>query len=157
VPWLNADSKMYAHPKMRAAGLEAMGLWLMGGTYSADVLTDGHVPDWIVQSWPGGPELAQRLIDAELWEPAPGGYQVLEDGIWRVSRLKYGDSRQSVAPDLRAIVYERDGHACRSCGCRDDLTVDHIYPWSLGGTDDLDNLQTLCRSCNSKKGAKVGI
>ena len=76
MPWLNADSKMYAHPKMRAAGLEAMGLWLMGGTYAADVLTDGHVPDWIVQSWPGGPELAQKLITAGLWEPAEGGYQV---------------------------------------------------------------------------------
>jgi hypothetical protein len=148
---------MYAHPKMRAAGLEAMGLWLMGGTYAADVLTDGHVPDWIVQSWPGGHELAQRLIDAGLWEQADGGFRMVPSEHWRIARIRWGGSRQSVAADLRAIVYERDGFACLRCGARDDLTVDHIHPWSKGGTEELENLQTLCRSCNSRKGAKVGV
>lgn len=33
----------------------------------------------------------------------------------------------------------------------DDLTVDHIVPKALGGTDSRDNLQVLCRSCNSAK------
>ena len=33
------------------------------------------------------------------------------------------------------------------------LTVDHIKPRSLGGTDELDNLQILCRQCNSRKGS----
>jgi 5-methylcytosine-specific restriction endonuclease McrA len=32
------------------------------------------------------------------------------------------------------------------------MTVDHIIPRSRGGTDDLDNLQTLCTKCNSIKG-----
>ena len=34
-------------------------------------------------------------------------------------------------------------------------TRDHIFPRSLGGSDDLDNLRLLCRPCNSKKGARV--
>lgn len=29
--------------------------------------------------------------------------------------------------------------------------ADHIKPESWGGETSLDNLQTLCRSCNSKK------
>ena len=108
MPWLNADSKMYAHPKMRAAGLEAMGLWLMGGTYSADVLTDGHVPDWIVQSWPSGPELAQRLIDAELWEPAPGGYQVLSWAEYQRTKEQVEAERKK-ARERKAEWREKNG------------------------------------------------
>ena len=32
---------------------------------------------------------------------------------------------------------------------------DAIHPYSLGGEDTFDNLQTLCRPCNSRKGARV--
>ena len=35
-----------------------------------------------------------------------------------------------------------------------DLCADHIVPESKGGITALENLQTRCRSCNSKKGAK---
>jgi 5-methylcytosine-specific restriction endonuclease McrA len=33
-------------------------------------------------------------------------------------------------------------------------SVDHIVPRSQGGTDEDDNLQLLCRSCNSSKGGR---
>lgn len=36
----------------------------------------------------------------------------------------------------------------------DQATIDHIVPVSLGGTNRLENLQTLCRSCNIKKSNK---
>lgn len=32
------------------------------------------------------------------------------------------------------------------------LTVDHIHPKSLGGSDELENLQPMCYGCNQKKG-----
>lgn len=51
-------------------------------------------------------------------------------------------------------VWDRDGWTCKGCGTHVNLTVDHIVPWSAGGSDELDNLQTLCRSCNSRKGAR---
>lgn len=45
---------------------------------------------------------------------------------------------------------------CLACG-KDDvlLTVDHVIPVSMGGSNDISNLQPLCQSCNSSKGTKV--
>lgn len=47
------------------------------------------------------------------------------------------------------------GNICLGCHRRGDevlLTRDHIIPLSAGGTHTTDNIQPLCRSCNSKKG-----
>jgi 5-methylcytosine-specific restriction endonuclease McrA len=36
------------------------------------------------------------------------------------------------------------------------MTIDHIIPKSKGGTNDLENLQPMCNSCNAKKADKFG-
>lgn len=51
----------------------------------------------------------------------------------------------------RQRILDRDGHKCTQCGATDDLTMDHITPRSKGGDGADDNLQTLCRRCNSSK------
>lgn len=55
---------------------------------------------------------------------------------------------------LRFEILRRDGHTCRYCGGSSPdvkLTIDHVVPQSLGGTDDPTNLVTACTSCNAGK------
>lgn len=56
-----------------------------------------------------------------------------------------------VSDKTREFIFNRDNYKCKKCGSPDDPTIDHIYPRTLGGLSDLDNLRTLCRSCNSKR------
>lgn len=45
--------------------------------------------------------------------------------------------------------------SCVTCWNKENLTIDHIFPFSKWWTDDISNLQILCKSCNSKKSNKI--
>ena len=70
---------------------------------------------------------------------------------WERMKAAGGEISQKV----RAFVYARDGFRCLYCETSDDLSIDHIFPVCLGGTNALTNLQTLCRPCNSRKKDRV--
>ena len=78
-----------------------------------------------------------------------------EIGYTKTSRPGRTKARNKISAALRTAVYERDGYACVACNSRRQLSLDHIHPYSLGGGDTLENLQTLCKRCNSSKGVKV--
>jgi 5-methylcytosine-specific restriction endonuclease McrA len=55
------------------------------------------------------------------------------------------------AKDWETIL-DRFNYICLRCGGSSvRLTIDHIIPVSKGGTNDTDNLQPLCKPCNSFK------
>jgi hypothetical protein len=64
--------------------------------------------------------------------------------------------RPSISDKVRRQVYERDGWKCVECERSDQLTVDHKWPYSRGGSNALDNLQTLCEPCNASKNDRIG-
>jgi 5-methylcytosine-specific restriction protein A len=59
---------------------------------------------------------------------------------------------------IRRQVLVRDAWKCvscgRVCGDRGEAHVDHVVPKSAGGTDTLENLQTMCVRCHSAKTAR---
>jgi hypothetical protein len=54
----------------------------------------------------------------------------------------------------RKEVYKRDRYTCQNCGREGgphgdaELHAHHVVPKASGGSDDLSNLQTLCKRCH---------
>ena len=63
-----------------------------------------------------------------------------------------------IRASIRWQVFERDDFRCVACGATAldgaILHVDHILPRSKGGTDTMENFQTLCQTCNIGKSNK---
>jgi 5-methylcytosine-specific restriction endonuclease McrA len=57
-------------------------------------------------------------------------------------------------PEWLALL-EASGGVCLACGTDEDLSVDHVVPLSLGGSNTIENIQPLCVACNCEKGATV--
>lgn len=64
--------------------------------------------------------------------------------------------REPISPDLRAAVLLRDRHRCVICGSTEELAIDHVHPVAAGGVSRIENLQTLCRPCNTSKKDRDG-
>ena len=87
--WLKVDDTLHSHPKARRAGLTAVGLWAMSGSYCMSYKTDGFIPEWFVHGWPDGLTLARRLVDVGLWSDA------VQDGEKGWSFHDWGDYQPS--------------------------------------------------------------
>jgi hypothetical protein len=60
----------------------------------------------------------------------------------------------AVSKRLRFEILRRDNHQCHYCGAKAPdvlITVDHVIPTTLGGSDDPSNLVAACGPCNSGK------
>ena len=63
-------------------------------------------------------------------------------------------SRRTWSHTARKIIYNQAGGCCQLCGREIDyceMTLDHIYPLSMGGKDEMENLQCTCKTCNEFK------
>ena len=73
--WFKVDDNFYDHPKVDDLSLEAVGVWLLCGTYSARHLTDGLVPTRRAQRMGATETVIGELVDAGLWHEVDDGYQ----------------------------------------------------------------------------------
>lgn len=81
------------------------------------------------------------------------------DFVTRYKAIRNSSSGFIKRANIRAYIFERDDYACRGCGCKEKLTVDHILSvymaakgkFPLSQLNTADNLQTLCSTCNERK------
>ena len=68
-----------------------------------------------------------------------------------VKRKDYQNGNQKDFYNTKAYVLNRDGYKCQKCKTtKGKLHVHHIIFRSQGGTDDPNNLTTLCKICHDK-------
>lgn len=79
-------------------------------------------------------------------------YKRITGKDWKPTFFKGGYHKGNIPQSLRLAVFRRDDFQCVRCGAETNLCADHIIPESKGGKTILENLQTLCRTCNAKKG-----
>lgn len=83
--------------------------------------------------------------------------QVISEKAYELGISLVKSRRGWLSSGLRYDVMARAGFKCQCCGespKKDNdvvLNIDHIVPVSLGGSDDFQNLQCLCRLCNTTK------
>lgn len=73
--------------------------------------------------------------------------------------------RPPLSRNLVKYLAERDGTACGICRKAIDVTkpaadggpsIDHVIPWSMGGSDDPANLRLAHLTCNVRRGNRGG-
>lgn len=106
-----------------------------------------------------------RKIKPEKEKEAQRKYAKTENGKLKEARVKHNRrSNSNKSPcTLTTIqwkkILESQGNKCAICGkrfCKSrPPTKDHIVPLSKGGGFTFENVQALCRSCNSSKCAAL--
>jgi hypothetical protein len=107
MPWFRMDDKFHGHPKVIAAGNEAIGLWARCGTYAAEHSTDGFISEEIAVLYgacdtgsrrnpgTGKPEtLAETLVRTRLWRRVRGGWKMPDFLDYNPSREEVVDKRK---------------------------------------------------------------
>ena len=78
-------------------------------------------------------------------------------GKWQGQGSRHERGYGAAWVKLRLTILNRDAYLCQHCLADGRPTtatdVDHIKPKAKGGTDDDDNLQSLCRPCHDAKTA----
>ena len=65
-------------------------------------------------------------------------------------------SRINIPQSVRKYILQRNNYQCQGCGKKQTqtkLNIDHIVALAKGGSNDISNLQVLCRQCNQTKKA----
>lgn len=156
------DDRFLGDPQMLDAGDDGQLLLIHGILYSLRHGLGGFVPAGalsLLTLSKRPKKIAARLVDAGLWQQGANGWWVTDwnSYLWPAEPKARGEMRrawEAMAWKVRPDVLKRDGYRCVQCGATERLEADHITPLALGGTNDMDNLQTLCRPCNASKGAR---
>lgn len=89
----------------------------------------------------------------------------LKNNIYNTFGDEKEDEKQenvrTISGKTRLDVFERDDYRCQMCGRTVDdgikLHIDHIVPFSKGGSNEMDNLQVLCHECNLAKHDRMDL
>lgn len=93
-------------------------------------------------------EQFRSFYDACVNRPPPGGPPIFPG-------QSEPPSRDELTDQEKQQLFRRDGNQCLACGATKYLQADHVHAVYFAGSNRLDNLQTLCKICNGRKGTRT--
>ena len=71
--------------------------------------------------------------------------------------VRVGECREAIPLYVRTAVWYRDHGRCEHCGesVQGQWEMDHIYPWSAGGSNSTANLRVLCPAHNQERSNRM--
>ncbi len=103
-----------------------------------------------------------RLVD--VWQETSGHRQVFKfklEIIDQQSELNanpyaFVDHDRVIPSSVKLEVWKRDKGSCVKCGSKENLHLDHIIPYSQGGSSKSgENIQILCSKHNLEKRDRI--
>ena len=135
----NANSEKY-RKEMRSVDWNDLYKKYHGNTYNSKVLED---------------KTSELMANEEVTDKKGIYEYVLSGENPEVARKL---SKRTFSQRDKRTVYERQKGYCAICGEYhpiEEMAADHIKPWWNGGTTTIDNLQMVCKKCNSRKGGMI--
>jgi len=133
MPYFPVDDDMPFHPKVLAAGNEAIGMWARAGGLCKKFATGGEVSHEMVASL-GPKKLAEKLVRAGLWVAIDGGYRFHD---WKqqagnddadVEKARVEQNRQRNAARQRAYRERHAGSNAKDNGVTNAPVTDTPSP-----------------------------
>lgn len=159
MPYLPMDENFADHPKNDVLSDGAFRLHVAGLLFCSRFPAHGYVPASRIC------HLVPRYRRESLTELLDAGVVKAVEHGFRFTHTPLGDERRAAVERIRAtdrrrwsqIVFARDAYRCVQCGAADDLTLDHVVPLlhDDSARTSADDFATLCRPCNSRKGALI--
>lgn len=139
-----------AYVSLRDAAVKSENRGVAGGPVQVDPFGRSPTGRLMVQVTPF--MYADVLADGTVSKTHRGQTRLLQFHKRRAAKLGGGGTH--TADEWDALLHAFGG-VCLCCGTTNRLTRDHVVPLTRGGTDLIENIQPLCHSCNSSKGART--
>lgn len=111
--WFKVDDGFHASRKLlkipKRSRFAAAGLWSIAGSWAADQLTDGHVPNYMIAEWAPPPAAPDALVDAGLWERTRDGFAFYNWHEYQPSKQDVDAERAASRERMRDLRAKRKG------------------------------------------------
>lgn len=171
--WVKIDDSIFFHEKIVSAGNAAVGAWMRMLAWSANHLTDGHIPVKIAMLLSEGDQSSiDSLINCQLLEQQADGYAIHDYLEYNPPSSEVRSQREAVS-EARRNAGIRSGEARRQAndeqttnktGTNDEQKTNKIEPrtrtrtrspYDLRSTSTVDHERAL--STTSENGARISL